>query len=78
MAFLEIKKRAPLRNGKEARRPFWLRKTDDGVLLVLIGIAMAFFPATKEYCLDVIKIGGALAGVGVVHRNIKAREADKQ
>ena len=77
MAFLEMDKRAVrLRKGKEARRPFWLRKTDDGVLLVIIGIAMAFFPATKEYCLDIIKIGGAIAGVGVVHRNMKQREDD--
>ncbi len=75
MAFLEKNKLAV--KGKEARRPWWLRKTEDGTILIYIGIAMAFFPATKEYCLKVIEIGGALLGVGVVHRNIKQRNEDK-
>ena len=77
MAFLEMDRQAvQIRKGKEARRHWYWRKTDDGILLVIIGIVMAFFPATKEYCLDVIKIGGTLAGIGIVHRNIKSRQGD--
>jgi predicted Kef-type K+ transport protein len=61
---------------KTDNRKFWQKKTEIGVMLLLLGIVMSFLPQTKEYCFEIIKIGGALATVGVVHRNIKDKKGE--
>ncbi len=56
---------------KAIKRPFWQRKTEIGMGITIIGEIMALIPATAPIAPIVIKIGILIAGVGVVHRNIK-------
>ncbi len=55
------------------KRPIWQRKTEIGVIITITGEIMAFIPYTAPYAPIVIKIGALLAGVGVVHRNMKGQ-----
>jgi hypothetical protein len=55
----------------EEKRPWWKRKSEAGVALMLMGAVMHFIPITAPVAGWVFYAGSALAGVGVVHRNIK-------
>lgn len=53
------------------KRAWYKRKTDIGVWVTIAGEILAFVPVTAPYAPILIKIGAILAGVGVVHRNLK-------
>jgi len=52
-------------------RPWYLRKTEQGVVITLLGVIMSFIPITAPVAIYVINAGAAWGGIGVVHRNIK-------
>ena len=58
---------------KTVKRPFWQRKTEIGMAITIVGEIMALIPATAPVSSIVVKIGILIAGVGVVHRNIKGQ-----
>ncbi len=53
------------------KRPWWQRKTELGVCLMILGAIMHFIPVTSPIAGVVMKAGEILTGVGVIHRNIK-------
>lgn len=58
----------------DKKRPWYLRKTEIGVILTIVGEVLVFVPVTAPYAPVVIKIGSLLAGIGVAHRNIKEKK----
>ncbi len=58
---------------KPTKRPWWTRKTEIGMGITIIGEIMALIPVTAPISPIVVKIGILIAGVGVVHRNIKGQ-----
>jgi hypothetical protein len=55
----------------KAKRPWWKRKTELGVGLMLVGAVLSVFPVTAPASVIVIKVGELLTAAGVVHRNLK-------
>lgn len=53
------------------KRPWYKRKTELGIGLMIIGEIMVFIPVTAPFSPIVIKAGMLVSGIGVVHRNIK-------
>ncbi len=53
------------------KRYWWQRKTELGVCLMIVGAVMHFIPATAPIAGTVTTAGQVLAGIGVIHRNIK-------
>ena len=58
---------------KKNKRPWWKRKTEIGMAITIAGEIMALIPATAPIAPIVVKIGVLIAGVGVVHRNLKGQ-----
>jgi len=56
---------------KIKKRPWWLRKTEVGCIIMTLGVIMHFIPITAPVATTVICIGGLIADVGTIHRNIK-------
>ncbi len=52
-------------------RPWYTRKTEQGVIITFIGVAMSFIPFTAPVAMYIINAGAAWGGIGIVHRNIK-------
>jgi hypothetical protein len=55
------------------KRRIWTRKTEIGVGITILGEIMALIPVSAPFSPIVIKIGMLVAGVGVVHRNLKGQ-----
>ena len=55
------------------KRPWYKRKTEQGVIISFIGIALSFIPITAPVAIYVINLGTIWAGAGVIHRNIKGQ-----
>jgi len=58
---------------EEKKRPWWRRKTEIGMGITILGEILALIPYTASVSPIVVKIGVLIAGVGVVHRNIKGQ-----
>lgn len=56
-----------------AKRPWWKRKTEIGVGLMIFGGILSLIPYTAPISGIVIKAGEILTGVGVIHRNLKGQ-----
>ena len=58
---------------KTEKRHWWQRKTELGVCLMIMGAVMHFIPITAPVAGTVTAAGEILAGVGVIHRNLKGQ-----
>ena len=63
-------------NTTENKRHWYNKKTNKGIALILVGIALSFNPTTKTCGEIIVKLGGALIAYGLGNRIEKSKNGE--